>query len=661
MNDRWIAGGLAWRFLALGLCVACGAQAAERPNIVIILADDLGYGSVGCYGADPALVRTPAIDRLAREGRRFLDANTTSSVCSPTRYSLVTGRYCWRTTLKHEVLGTFSPLHIETNRLTVASLLKRHGYATAAVGKWHLGYGSAGDTYRWRTDYTSELSPGPLDIGFDYHFGVPSNHGDLTGVFVENRFVFGLRSGNIPPGVTLPGPGPDHPNYQATYGPEDTERGTVQPLDLDAPRRRNNRVMAETTDRAIAWMERQSAGRPFFLFFTPVAVHNPITPDDDLAGKSAAGLYGDFIHELDRSVGRILEALDRKGVAEQTLVLFTSDNGGVAKPWMTDTLQTAAINAGLKINGDLRGAKHDVWQGGFKVPFIVRWPGRAPAGTSCAEMISLADILATTAAIVGDPLPPAAEAAEDSRDVLPAILGTPAAPVREDMIVHSADGVFAIRRGSWKWIEGVPVEQVKPGARKTRGEQYREQLFNIADDPAETCDVSAEHPAVVGELRALLNRYRNGGYSREMPPVVDPPGPNIAVLPPVEGSVALDEPLTQVPGAPWTVSSGEWTALDGAVWGSQRKKEPRGAGLRVPCAFTNGVVQYEIRFGGAQPSFPSRRVCGTQAEFPHRGVANNHRHREEPAAGCGRIEDGAVVPPSDRTRTEHLVSGPRHV
>ncbi len=184
------------------------ALESQTPNIVVILADDYGYGSAGCYGADGRLIQTPAIDRLAREGRRFTDGNTTSSVCSPTRYSLLTGRYCWRTSLKHEVLGTFSPLHIETDRLTLASLAKKRGYQTAAIGKWHLGYGREDTQPNWRTDYQAELSPGPLDIGFDYHFGVPSNHGDLTGVYVENRFVYGLRAGKIPPGMRLPGPQP---------------------------------------------------------------------------------------------------------------------------------------------------------------------------------------------------------------------------------------------------------------------------------------------------------------------------------------------------------------------------------------------------------------------------------------------------------------------
>jgi arylsulfatase A-like enzyme len=577
-------------------------HAADRPNIIVILADDYGYGSAGCCGANPALVRTPNIDRLAKEGRRFTDANTTSSVCSPTRYSVVTGRYCWRTSLKHEVLSTFAPLHIETTRLTVASLLKKHGYATAAVGKWHLGYGTADDSPRWRTDYTAELSPGPLDIGFEYHFAVPSNHGDVAGVFVENRFVYGLRSGRIPAGMKIAGPVPDSDDFQKTYMAVDMEnkRNDVKILDLDAPRRKNERVMKVLTDKATAWLERQPKDKPFFLYFTPVAVHNPVTPDKDLAGRSKAGLYGDWIHELDRSVGRILDTLDRTGAAQNTLVIFSSDNGGVFKPENEKLLQTAAFKAGLRVNGDLRGGKHDVWEGGFKVPFLVRWPGKAAAGSVCKQMISLADILATTAAVVGESLPEASKAAEDSRSFLPAILGDPARPIRDDMIVHSSDGVFAIRKGPWKWIEGVPVDEIKPGARKAHADQHRPQLYNTHDDPAETKDISAQHPEVVAELRALLNRYRDGGYSRELPPAgVKPAVTKAASLAPLTGTVALNEPLAALPAKPWVASGGDWQPKDGGLWGVPKSKQDLPAALRAPLALTDGAIEYEVNFRGA--------------------------------------------------------------
>jgi arylsulfatase A len=587
--------------LAITLTASESSHAATSlPNIVVILSDDLGYGSINSYGADPGLVQTPNIDRLAKEGRRFTDANTTSSVCSPTRYSLLTGRYCWRTSEKHGVLSTFSPLHIEPTRLNMASLLKKHGYTAAAVGKWHLGYGKATDDPQWRTDYTAELSPGPLDIGFDYHFGVAGNHGDLTGVFVENRFVYGLRSGKIPQGVKIAGPGPDEAqNFQATYGPEDTEGGRGNILPLDAPRRKNDRVMAQLTFKATRWIEQQPKDKPFFLYFTPVAVHNPITPDKDLAGKSPAGLYGDWINELDRSVGAILEVLEKKGVAQNTLVLFTSDNGGVLKT-DGDIPQTMAYKAGLKVNGTLRGRKHDIWEGGFKVPFMVRWPGNVPAGSTSNEMISLADIFATTAEIVGEPLPPVDKAAEDSRSFLAALKGDAKTPVRDDIIVHSSDGVYAIRKGPWKWVEGVPAEGIKAARARQNASQFRPQLFNTKEDPAEEKDVSAEHPDVVKELQTLLVRYRDGGYSRELPPaVVKQQEKVVATMEKASGGVVLEASLRELPKAPWVARKANWTARDGGVWGSQLGKDKNGAVMRVPVSLTDGAIDYEISFDGA--------------------------------------------------------------
>ena len=569
-------------------------SAARRPNIVVILADDYGYGSAGCYGANHKLIQTPNIDRLAREGRRFTDANTTSSVCSPTRYSVVTGRYCWRTSLTHEVLSTFAPLHIETTRLNMASLLKAQGYQTAAVGKWHLGYGTSDGSPKWRTDYTAELSPGPLDLGFDYHFAVPSNHGDVTGVYVENRFVYGLRSGKIPANMKLPGPVPDSDDFKATYTGADMENKTAKVLDIDAPRRVNERVMPVLTDKVVHWIEQQKPGTPFFLYFTPVAVHNPVTPEKDLAGKSAAGLYGDWIHELDRTVGRVLDTLDRRGVANDTFIIFSSDNGGVKEPQKTDSPQTIALNAGLAVNGALRGGKHHIWEGGFKVPFIVRWPGRVPAGTACSEMVSLADILATTATLVGAQLPAAGKAAEDSYNILPAILGAATEkPLRADMIVHSSDGVFAIRKGPWKWIEGVPADEIKAGARKAHADEFHEQLFNLKEDPAETKNVIAQHPDVAKEMKALLERYRDGGYSRELPPISAKPKP-AADLPPVSGAIVLNDAFAKVPGAPWVQVRGKWVAKNDAVWGTQTPANQPGAALRCPLAQTDGDIQYEL-------------------------------------------------------------------
>lgn len=476
--------GLGLGALALSRPAASTKPVGARPNIVIILSDDLGWGSVGCYGADPKLVRTPNIDRLAQEGRRFTDANTASSVCSPTRYGLLTGRYCWRTSLKYEVLSVGSPLHIETTRPTIASMLKKLGYRTAIVGKWHLGYQSE------KTDYTKPLRPGPQDVGFDYQFAVPSNHGDATGVYVEGDRVLGLRSPTLSPGK--------YKNF----------RGAKQ-LGLDAPQRVDEQVMPTLTDKAVTWLKQQEPGRPFFLYYAPVSVHNPITPSAKTKGTSDTGAYGDWIHELDRSVGAVLAALDEKGLTKDTLVLFTSDNGGE----FFGQEQAAAQAAGLKPMGPFKGDKHTVWEGGFRVPYIVRWPGRAPPGTVCDEMINLTDTFATVAAIVGVAIAPAKDAAEDSFNVLPAWLGEKhSSPLRPHMIVHSADGVFAIRKGPWKWIEGKPAKPKPPQARQ---DEFHPQLYHLGNDIGETTDVQESNPTVVAELITLLDRCREQGYSRE--------------------------------------------------------------------------------------------------------------------------------------------------
>ncbi len=556
---------------AASLGLALSPAARERPNIVLILSDDYGYGSATCYGADPALIRTPHIDRLAREGRRFTDACTPSSVCSPTRYSVLTGRYCWRTSLKNEVLGTTSPLHIEPGRLTLASLLKKQGYTTAAVGKWHLGYGDAP-----RTDYPAELKPGPLEIGFDYHFGVPANHGDIAGVYIENHTVAGLRSRALTPGQT----GVNFKN---------------QPyLGLDAPHRVDVDVMPVITDKAVGWLEKQSSAQPFFLYFTPVAVHRPNTPSAQTRGTSKAGPYGDWIHELDLSVGRVLDALDRTGVAGNTLVLFTSDNGGVCKTDIASE-ETDAIKAGLTINGPFRGGKHDVWEGGFRVPYLLRWPGRVPANSVCGETLSLVDTLATVAALIGEPLPPVQTAAEDSYNMLPAWLGQRyAGPIRSHLIVHSADGNFAIRRGDWKWIEGDYHPATRTGALRQRADQFSRQLYNIREDIGESRDLHAAHPELSGELAALLERYRAGGYSRELPP---PPPPCAPTPPPgdLKGRSVFKAAFAGLPEPPWTEVRGKWNAAGGILRGSQQGGDNPGAAIRMPLNLGDGDIRYALQ------------------------------------------------------------------
>jgi arylsulfatase A-like enzyme len=469
-------------------------DADKKPNVVIILADDFGYGSTNAYGADAKLVRTPNLDRLAKEGRRFTDANTTSSVCSPTRYALMTGRYAWRTSLKFGVLPWNAPLHIETSRPNLAALFKKYGYQTAAIGKWHLGYGTG------KPDYTGDLKPGPLQLGFDYHLGLPTNHGDVTGVFVENERVQDLRSAKT---VAI-----ERQNY---YG----QNGRF--IGIDAPQREDEEVMETLTDKSIGWIEKRDKSKPFFLFFTPVAVHEPVTPSKRTAGSSAAGVYGDWIHELDRSVGRLLDALDQQGVTKETLVLFTSDNGGVINRGNARLAAHTgkAQDAGLKINGALRMGKHSVFQGGFQVPYLVRWPGKIAAGSLSDEPLSLVDTFATLSALLGEKLPARGQAAEDSYDMLPAWLGKKTkGPLRPHVITHSANGTFAIREGKWKWIEGREKGATSVGGRAVRADEMTPQLYDLQTDRAESKDAITQQPEVAKRLSALLNQIRQQGFSR---------------------------------------------------------------------------------------------------------------------------------------------------
>jgi arylsulfatase A len=561
----------------------------NHPNIVVILSDDLGYGSVGAYGAPETLVRTPNVDRLAKEGRRFTNAYTGASVCSPTRYGLLTGRYAFRTELKRGVLNPFAPLHVEKDRLNIASLLKSKGYTTAAVGKWHLGYGDAKSS-DGRTDYRSKLSPGPLDIGFDYHFGVPSNHGDLTGVYVENYYVYGLRTGKIEEGDNIAGPSENDERFAKQYDRPDGAVNRPKPIEIDSPRRKDDQVMSVLTEKASDWIRKQSETKPFFLYYTPIAIHNPITPSPEKTGTSEAGLYGDWIHELDTSVGGILNALEEKGFADNTIVLFTSDNGGVYRPNNKEIEQTKSLEKGLKPNGDLRGGKHTIYEGGFRVPYIVRWPRKIAPGSVSHDVLGLVDTLATLADVVGEPLPSTSKEAQDSYSLLPAWVGKEEnLNIRRDIIVHSADGVFAIRKGPWKWIEGIAVTPASQDS-TTREDNFKSQLYNLELDPAESRDVSTEHPEIVGELKELLDLYRQSGYSRELPT-----RESIAAA----GAIpSLTFPIENLPSEPWKVVRGNWRTVDGVLVGSPQARQP--AALSVPLRSQSVSIRFDVKLGDVQ-------------------------------------------------------------
>jgi arylsulfatase A-like enzyme len=481
--------------------------AAERPNVVIILADDVGYGDLGCYGA--TAVSTPNLDRLAREGLRFTDAHAPSSVCTPSRYALLTGQYGWRNRAAAGILSGISPLCIATDQLTLPRLFQNAGYATGAVGKWHLGLGAG------RLDYNRPLSPGPLEIGFDSFFGFPATGDRTPCVYIENRQVVGWDASD-PIRVSYDAPlsaeptGRDHPELlkiKPSHGHDQTIINGISRIGYMSGGRTARWVDEQMADiltaKAVRFVEQHRA-EPFFLYFATHDIHVPRVPNARFAGKSPHGTRGDVISQLDWSVGELLTALDRRGLAGQTLVIFTSDNGGVMDDGYQDGSQHDA--SGHRCNGPWRGYKGSLFEGGHRVPFLARWPGHIAPGVS-NQLICHVDLLATLAALVDQPLP--GETAGDSFDALPALLDQHAPPVRDHLVHHSGGfpGALAIRQGAWKLLESG-----RPGY--AAGADAMPLLFNLHDDPAETRDLSAQQPGKVRELTALLGRLRTRRSSR---------------------------------------------------------------------------------------------------------------------------------------------------
>jgi arylsulfatase A len=470
--------------LVVSLLLAPPACPAAPPNLVLVLCDDLGYGDPGCYNR-ASRVPTPNIDRLAAQGLRFTDAHTPSSVCTPTRYGILAGRYCWRTSLKSGVLDGYSPLLIEPGRTTLASLLKEHGYATACVGKWHLGLGNAKPT-----DYAKPLRPGPNAVGFDSFFGIPASLDMPPYVFVEDEAVTEAPTATVAAGED-----------QRKGGNGFWRAGAI------APGFRHVDVLPKLTDRAVDYLGKRSSGKPFFLYLALSAPHTPWVPTDDFRGKSGAGSYGDFVAQVDAALGRVMKALDGAKLADDTLLIFTSDNGA---HWLPEDIARWRHRA----NDDLRGQKADIWDGGHRVPFLARWPGRVAAGGTSKEIICLTDFLATAAALVGAKLPD--DAGEDSFDLSPVLLGRKTdGPVREAVVHHSSDGTFGIRQGPWKLCTALGShgfsnpKDVKPQPGGPRG-----QLYNLDDDPEEKHNLWLEKPEVVKRLTDLLEKYKADGRSR---------------------------------------------------------------------------------------------------------------------------------------------------
>lgn len=490
----------------LSLLVACTAAAADRPNIVYILCDDLGYGDVSIL--NPAgKIPTPHMDRVAREGVVFTDAHSGSAVCTPTRYGVLTGRYAWRSKLKNGVLGGLSPRLIEPGRLTVAALLKAQGYHTAAIGKWHLGMdwakkGAGGvnalniETREqvFNVDYARPIANGVTSVGFDYYFGISASLDMVPYTYIENDRV-----------TVLPTEDRDYPMFLGRA------EGRVRKGPA-APGFEVEHVLPEFTRRAVDYIGQRAAdakrGKPFFLYLPLASPHTPVAPNKAWQGKSGLNAYGDFVMETDWSIGEVLEALDTHGLARDTLVVVTSDNGCSPQAGYPEL-----ESKGHDPSHIFRGHKADIYEGGHRMPFLVRWPARVAAGRTSTQTLCLTDLMRTVADILQVPVPD--NAAEDSVSFLPALLGADRGPLREATVHHSINGSFAIRQGKWK-LAFCPGSggwsAPRPGQNDTSALPLV-QLFDLEADIGETRNVQAEHPDVVARLTALMEQYARDGRS----------------------------------------------------------------------------------------------------------------------------------------------------
>jgi arylsulfatase A len=491
------------------------AMEASLPNVVLIFADDLGFGDLGCYGATK--IQTPNIDKLATEGRRFTDAHSASAVCSPSRYGILTGEYPFRGDNGKGYWGPcshFQSLMISTNKLTLPQLFKNKGYATAAFGKWHLGFGTG------KTDWNKPLRPGPLDLGFDTYFGVPKVNSGYPFVYVEDDHIVGYDP-NDP--ITFKKPY----SKTTTYGPE---AGNKSANKVGGARQAHaiyddEKTAALLVEKAVTWIN-ENKENPFFLYFPTTNIHHPFTPSPQFKGSSQCGLYGDFVEEFDWMVGEIVQCLEENGLADNTLVIVTSDNGGMFNRGGQD-----AFKAGHRQNGHLLGFKFGVWEGGQRVPFVAKWPGKIPAGTTSKQLISGVDMLATFAALTGQTVEKKQLA--DSLNVLPALVGEPASPLRDTLVLCPNKSThLSIRKGKWVFIPkpGSGGFKGKPGSHgaggpacaafvgsensdfdaqgKAKKDAPPAQLYDLEADVNQTKNLYNEYPEVVQEMKALLASYR---------------------------------------------------------------------------------------------------------------------------------------------------------
>jgi len=472
------------QFISTLAAAAAPRPVAPSPNILYILADDMGWGDLGCYNAQ-SKIPTPNLDRLASQGVRFTDMHSPSSVCTPTRYGILTGRYAWRSALKRGVLQGDSPNLIEPGRLTAASLLKSRDYATAAIGKWHLGLGADP-----KTDYFRPFHPCPTDHGFDSFFGIPASLDMAPYVWVQNDH-------------TVEPPTSQTPGDQGLGG----SRGLFYRGGSIAPSFKIDEVLPTLASKARHFIQAQNTAKRFFLYLPLTAPHTPWAPTREFQGRTKALPYGDFVAQVDHCAGQILQTLEDVRLAQNTLVIFTSDNGGYWNPGDIES-------TGHSSNGPWRGMKADIYEGGHRIPFMARWPGRIKPGTVSDQLGCLTDLCATAAELSGAALK--RDSAEDSFSLVPAFLGTkPVTPVRDAVVHHSSQGLFAIRKGPWKLALGRGSGGfTKPVAIDPQPGEPLGELYNLADDPAETRNLWSGKQDVVKSLTALLDQYQRDGRSR---------------------------------------------------------------------------------------------------------------------------------------------------
>ena len=463
------------------------ARAAQKPNVIIIYTDDQGFGDASSLNPD-AKFQTPNLDRLAEEGIAFTNAHSPDTVCTPSRYGLLTGRYCWRTSMKSGVLGAEHKCLITDDRMTIPSLLRDHGYDTAMVGKWHLGMDFPGTSYKDR-DWTKPVKDMPLDKGFDYFYGIPAslNYGVLA--------WFEGRHAKVPPTVfTNKKPNKRHVDYRIMPPYQDSPQETAKVVGTKgmevAPDFVDNICLTRFTDKAIEWMDGKGKAKPFFLYLPFTSPHYPVCPLPEFHGKGKCGGYGEFVIETDHHVGRILTFLKESGIDENTMIIFTSDNGP-EKSW-----KQRIDDFSHHSNANYRGGKRDIYEGGHRVPFFVRWPGGIQnPGRTYNGLVGQTDVLATLADIIESPIP--AKAGEDSQSFADVLSKQESARQRLPLINHGSAGRFSITEGQWKLV--MPHRRLKA------------ELYDLKTDPGEAREISAKYPKIVERLtKKITDIVRNG-------------------------------------------------------------------------------------------------------------------------------------------------------